>query len=276
MKNTDNTLTEGQKLKEKDKGLEKFISFLKDLTKSSQNGNKGEEFENLIEAKLQKSGALKTGFDKLKPVEYIVELFSINHDEYKKNFNTIKNKILNKNSSEIVSNPFKNINANNTYAYIKQPYGSQNFPDFLILTNKYVFPLEIKFSTKATKTGLPKWNSNIPKSNAIYVYANAEKQKPLIFLGDDFLGQETRILLNDFFEEFNEKEKIEQLLNNIKNNANSYNPFGLYPKIRTDFLYKDSFRIENKEKLNIFQFAEKMGWEKNVFYFLEGLLKNEE
>lgn len=123
---------------------------------------------------------------------------------------------------------------------------------------------------------MPKWNSNIPKSNAIYLYANAEKQKPLVFLGDDFLGQETRILLNNFFEEFSEKQKIEELLNNIKGNANSYNPFGLFPKIRTDFLYKESFVFENKEKLNIFEFAKKMEWENNVFNFLEGLLENEE
>lgn len=103
----------------KDKGLEKFINFLKDLIKSNQNGNKGEEFENLIQSKLQKSGALKAGFDKDNPVEYIVELLSINHDQYKKNFNTLKNKILNKNSSEIISNPFsKNIDTNDIYIYI--------------------------------------------------------------------------------------------------------------------------------------------------------------
>lgn len=126
------------------------------------------------------------------------------------------------------------------------------------------FLLEVKFSTKTSNKGLPKWNSNIPKSNAIYLYANAEKQKPLVFLGDDFLGQETRILLNNFFEEFSEKQKIEELLNNIKGNANSYNPFGLFPKIRTDFLYKESFIFENKEKLNIFEFAKK--WNEKIMF----------
>lgn len=261
----------------KDKGLEKFINFLKDLIKSTQNGNSGADFENLIQVKLQKSGAVKVGFDKKNFTEYIANLYSIDEDEFKKNYSTLKEQILNKNSSEIVLNPFsENISGDSIYLYIHQPYGLQNFPDFLILTNKYAFPLEVKFSTKMSKKALPKWNNNIPKSNAIYLYTNAEKQKPLVFLRDDFLGQETRILLNNFFEEFSEEQKIEQLLNNIKGNVNSYNPFGLFPKIRTDFLYKGSFVFENEEKLNIFDFAEKMKWKENVFTFLKGLLESEE
>ncbi|WP_322908971.1 hypothetical protein [Mycoplasmopsis felis] len=72
------------------------------------------------------------------------------------------------------------------YIYIYQPFGSQNFPDFLILTNNYVIPLEVKFSKKNKNSELPKWNSNVPKSNAIYLYVNSKKQKPIIFLVYDF------------------------------------------------------------------------------------------
>ncbi|WP_416322348.1 hypothetical protein [Mycoplasmopsis felis] len=117
----------------------------------------------------------------------------------------------------------------------------------MILTNNYVIPLEVKFSKRNKNSELPKWNSNIPKSNAIYLYANSKKQKPIIFLGDDFLGHQTRILLNNYFNEFNQNEKTKNLLEIIKKDENSYNPFVLFPKLEQTFCIKMiSFFITKK------------------------------
>lgn len=42
-------------------------------------------------------------------------------------------------------------------SFIFQPFGSQNFPDFLVFTDTFALPLEIKFTSD---TGFkPVWNS---------------------------------------------------------------------------------------------------------------------
>ncbi|WP_322902295.1 hypothetical protein [Mycoplasmopsis felis] len=260
----------------KDKGIEKFIYFLHDLINSDQNGNTGEEFEELIKRKLRNNDCISYSFNNKDEVSFIKNFLTIDNDTYTKKFTELRSQVLNKNNLEVILNPFKGYFKNDIYIYIYQPFGSQNFPDFLILTNNYVIPLEVKFSKRSKNSELPKWNSNIPKSNSIYLYANSKKQKPIVFLGDDFLGHETRILLNNYFDEFNQNEKTKNLLERIKKDENSYNPFGLFPKIRTDFLYKDDFIFHNQEKLNIFEFSQIMNWKENVFAFLEGLLEYEE
>lgn len=92
-----------------------------------------------------------------------------------------------------------------------------------------------------------------------------QKTKTYNFFRDDFLGHETRILLNNYFDEFNQNEKTKNLLERIKKDENSYNPFVLFSKIRTDFLYKDDFIFHNQEKLNIFEFSQIMKWKEKFF-----------
>ncbi|UBX98665.1 hypothetical protein [Mycoplasmopsis synoviae] len=94
---------------------------------------------------------------------YGLEYPNISHEEIKKRWSTIKSKIENKNSIEIVENPFSKIN----HHFIKQPYGSQSFPDFLVFTKNAIFPIEIKSNINSNR---PKWNSSLPRSQAIYIY----------------------------------------------------------------------------------------------------------
>lgn len=49
--------------------------------------------------------------------------------------------------------------------YISQPFGTQSYPDVLILENKTLLCLELK-SSKGTK---PVWNSGLPKANGLYI-----------------------------------------------------------------------------------------------------------
>ena len=79
-----------------------------------------------------------------------------------------------------------------------------------------------------------------------------------MFLGSDYISNEVHNIFLDYFENFNEKDQIDSLKKKTNLLNNKYNPFGLYPKIRTDFLKRNDFVFGNDEKLNIFDFAKKM------------------
>ncbi|MEG7978600.1 MAG: hypothetical protein NY202_01435 [Mollicutes bacterium UO1] len=50
-----------------------------------------------------------------------------------------------KSNNEIIRNSFP-VFTHQTY--FRSPYGSQNFPDFLIFTRQYVIPIELKSSKR--------------------------------------------------------------------------------------------------------------------------------
>lgn len=113
---------------------------------------------------------------------------SIIEDELKIFLREIKPKILSKNNTEILNNSlFTKNTARNEYAnfFIWQPHGSQNFPDFLVFCEKYIFAIETKFSSKTSNK--PMWNSNIPKENSIYVFASHTQKDLTFFLGHDVI-----------------------------------------------------------------------------------------
>ena len=204
----------------KDNSILAFKQFFKEINKSKGHSNNGKDFEQNIMDLLEKLNFSKKTWN---------EKFDISNVRFTTSEkNDIKRQITDKNSVELVKNPNYNI----SYIYIYQPFGSQNFPDFLIITEKYILPLEIKFSTKNKKDNKPKWNSTIPKSNALYIYSKVNEDV-IYFLGSDFIGNETRILLNNFFDdEF--KNEMKEKLNKLKS-KNKDNPFGLRPYIRKDY-----------------------------------------
>ncbi|APJ38692.1 hypothetical protein [Mycoplasmopsis pullorum] len=206
-------------------------------------------------------------------------MLSLENKEFIEITKELRKNILDKEMIEFIKNPFKQyFNSNsNIHLYIKEPFGSQNFPDFLIFTKNYIFPLEIKFSNKVNSLTTPKWNSNIPKGNSIYLFANREKTNtPLLFFGNDYISNEIRNKMIKHFANFKEKQKLEKLLRDIQRMNNPYNPFGIYPKIRTDFLSSRQFIFGNDENLNIFDFAKKMKWVDNVFNTLQELVEEYE
>lgn len=139
--------------------------------------------------------------------------------------------------------------------------------------------METKYSNKEIENSLPKWNSNIPKKNAIYLFANHSTMT--FFMGDDYISPEIRELYLEHFKSFDEKQSIEETKKKIlklkEYITDLKNPFGLYPKIRIDYLDRKDFKISNKDefKKNIFEYSSNNKWEKNVYTFLERL-NNEE
>lgn len=137
-------------------------------------------------------------------------------------------------------------------------------------------PLEIKYSTHSKLKVKPKWNSNIPKANSIYLFADPNNFT--YFMGADYLSPEIRNEFIDYFNNFNESEcliLLKQKITNLNQNDNSLiNPFGLYPKIRIDYLEIKDFEIGNQvfSKYNtIFDFAKINKWEEQVINYLNNL-----
>lgn len=134
--------------------------------------------------------------------------------------------------------------------------------------------MEVKFSVikKNEKNGskLPKWNSNIPKNNSIYLYSH--NSKTIYFKGSKFIAPHTRNELMDFFESFDEKNKLSNLREKLTTEKH-YNPLGLSPSIRIDFLYRNDFKVGNSNNkiLDIFNICYEYEWQKDVDDFLDKL-----
>jgi len=63
----------------------------------------------------------------------------------KNQWQVLKKEVLQKGNNQLISNTFSPLTHN---TYFRSPYGSQNFPDFLIFTSKYIIPIELKASKR--------------------------------------------------------------------------------------------------------------------------------
>lgn len=245
-----------------DKGIDSLILFFKNLKKISALGENGKAFENKICLLLTDRGFVRKDFrtnDINDPLCLKIEL------EKKKE---IKKAILDKEYVNLIKN-----NSSEKLIYIYQPFGSQNFPDFLIFTDHWILPLEVKFSARDLgnfnpESSKPKWNSNIPKSNSLYIYGAAKSNSITFFKGSDFLGMNTRSLLIDYFKDIDKMTK--ELKETLKENIflDNSNPFGLSPYIRKDYVYSNSFSTDKNCVPNLFEYSKINGWEKNLTDFL--------
>ena len=89
--------------------------------------------------------------------------------------------------------------------YITQINGSQDYPDFLVLLEEFVFGVEVKFS--ATKQNKPVWNSGLPRPNGIYIFGSNKLRDITFFLGGDVVTVEQGVSLHRFFEEMKSFEQ---------------------------------------------------------------------
>jgi hypothetical protein len=83
--------------------------------------------------------------------------------------------------------------------FVSQPFGSQNYPDFLLFTQKYIVPIEIKYSSDKSKK--PMWNGNIPKANGIYIFGNNIFQDFTFFKGNYILPKAEKDKLFQFWDD---------------------------------------------------------------------------
>jgi hypothetical protein len=83
--------------------------------------------------------------------------------------------------------------------YIRQPFGSQKPPDFLIkVSNSFVLALEAKSTT--SNNGCPMWNSSIPSPHTLYVFSSKITNSTTIFRGDAIITEIKRDKINKYVE----------------------------------------------------------------------------
>lgn len=95
----------------------------------------------------------------------------------------------------------------NTYgvddAFIYQPNGRHNYPDFLVFEDKEVVCLETKFA----KQPRPVWNSGLPRPNGFYIIGRSPPRVDATFFrGCDVVSAEESRKMHDFFAQLKRKE----------------------------------------------------------------------
>lgn len=169
--------------------LDKLFNSLRNEKTTYLNAKKGSEFEERISNFLK----MKLGFGRI-----------LKEDISDENWKLIKKHLADKLAGDFIDLPEKDL----AHSFIYQPFGSQEFPDFLIFTDKKIIPLEIKFS--ADKQSKPMWNSNVPKANAFYVFGSYGKKDLTFFCGKDVLSEKHRASLYTFF------SQIRTVQNNVR------------------------------------------------------------
>ena len=183
------------------------------------------------------------------------------------NFVYLKECVLNKIGTELLflsDFEMEDIDINNSY--LMQPYGSQNYPDFLVFTNNHILPIELKYSKG--KSISPMWNGNLPKYNGIYIFASNGKKDITFFIGNDVLPHEERKELVHFWEKTRqEKDKYTDYLRN-KTEIGDYEfnrGFNIY--IRETYMQSTS--INKKAQLNYFEADDREKIEDLVISFMK-------
>lgn len=158
--------------------VESLFLSLRDDKHSYLNARRGSEFEERIMTYLQ----MTLGLSRI-----------LRRDVSVSDWQKIKNHIGDKFGKEFLDIPSNNLKR----TFIYQPYGSQQFPDLIVFTDKKVIPLEIKFSAK--RQSKPVWNSNVPRANAFYVFGSYGMKDVTFFCGDDIIVPKHREFLYGFF-----------------------------------------------------------------------------
>lgn len=169
------------------------------------------------------------------------------------NYNTDVKKWL-KLNKKIITNKYgfdqKDIKNNVIFenSFIYQPYGSQSYPDFLIISNNKVQPIEVKSS----KCNIPMWNNSLPKRNCIIIFGNYHFKDITFFFGDDICNQKIVKAKNDF------ADSIRKYINDyIKEHKSDLIELDKFNEYGFDFYFRTNFNQSKKNNkqacLNFFK-----------------------
>ena len=226
---------------------------IKNNKKEWLKSKKGAEFEDRFETALKKAG------------------FNRRNDiEIKKVLSLLKTDILNKKSDKIIDNIYALEDKSFANCFVSQPYGSQNFPDFLVFTSKKIISIEIKYSSNISSK--PMWNSNLPKANSIYIFGSYGRGDVTFFMGNDVLPMNERDELIDFFEEIKKLEDSfkKKIKKNNKDKLFAYKfdrGFNVYVRRA----YEQNKTINENAKIDYFLHEDREKCEDNVIEFCNSL-----
>lgn len=234
--------------------LNEVFSDIKKNYKSMLGSTKGSDFEQQICTKLKSFGftqsTVKT--DKILK-EYIAD---------------IKTSILSKDKDTLLKNTLKDKVKGNQYInfFVCQPYGSQNFPDFLVFTNNSIFSIESKFGKNNTTK--PVWNSNLPKKQGIYIFGSFGKKDVTFFMGKDVLTDKERELLLNIWNETDKSFKDWKTENKkLYKSKTIDNKHGFVPYIRK--AYDQNKTINKNAYLDYFNNPDRKDYEESVIDFIK-------
>lgn len=75
---------------------------------------------------------------------------------------------------------------------IRQPCGSQSFPDILI---KDFCGRFVALECKSNKSSTIMWNDSLPKSNGIYIFCSKKENQTTFFMGKDVISKDEKNLM---------------------------------------------------------------------------------
>ena len=176
----------------------------------------------------------------------------------KKQWEKLKKEVQKKEKNELITN---NFSPSVTNGFVYSPYGSQNYPDFLFFTSKYIIPVELKSS----KVARPVWNSHLPRKNGLYIFvACGEKSDITFFRGVDVIDKDLSNKLIGFFEKARKTE--EDFIESLKEKDKSER--GWKPYIRIAYDQAKSL-LTSHGKLNYFEHPRREEIENKVLEWLE-------
>lgn len=220
---------------------EVFIS-IRENKKDWKGFREGKHLEDRLEEELRKNNFIPL---RLKLVE-------------KSQWQALKKEILQKGNNELIKN---NFSASTHNTYFRSPYGPQNFPDFLVFTNKFIIPIELKASKRTGSK--PMWNSNLPKANCIYIFASFGKEDITFFRGADVIEEKLSNQLWNFFAEVKRTEK--KFIGDLTLSERGWKPY-----IRVAFEQAKSLLLPSGG-LDYFQHPKRKEIENKVFEWLESI-----
>ena len=200
----------------------------------------GKEFESRIETKMHTLGFSRVQQDNIEKLK----------------FELIKQTVLGKESEEDIANICPEFNRH----YIIQPFGSQNYPDFLVFWGDMLFGIETKYSKSGQ--GHPVWNSGLPRPNGIYIFGASGAQDLTFFRGNDVLSVADARQLHDFFD-----RGLKEYQTRFNKDSMCEQPYGFAVYIRKAFEQKKTF---NKNAvLNMFTNPQRTKLENAVIAHLQ-------
>jgi hypothetical protein len=140
--------------------------------------------------------------------------------------------------------------------FIRQPAGSQCFPDFLIrdISGKFVI-----IEAKSSKDNSLAWNDNLPKVDVIYIFSSGKYNKNTIFLGQDILDPAREKILTQAHDQVKQIiEQTEKLLPQTDDKLNRGFSYYARPKFQ---------QLGGKIKTDYFEHADRSICESNVLTF---------
>lgn len=97
--------------------------------------------------------------------------------------------------------------------FVRQPCGSQNFPDFLLCDASGRFVL---MEAKSGRGVVPAWNDSLVKDDAIYIFSSGKYNETTVFLGRDVLDRARKDFMQNLYSEINTVlEEGQKVLNSM-------------------------------------------------------------